>query len=201
MLIDHIQSDEARGYLTTIRRNGDYLLDIINDILDLSKMESGKFEIDIDSVDVIALLNEVVKQNESYINQCCCQTLLELPESADEIFIHGDKQRLIQVITNLLSNAAKFSPEGAQITIRLELFDKSVRISIIDNGIGIPVDQQNQLFKKFHQIGRPKNELPGTGLGLIICKYIIEAHHGSIGFNSIPGQETMFYFDLDIVNS
>ena len=203
-IIKHFASDtdeQMTSMLDIATRNSDQLLAIVNDILDLAKMESGEFNIEMDSVDIVSLMKEALAQNESYINQCCCQAVLELPEDADGIFTQGDKLRLIQVITNLLSNAAKFSPEGAQIKMRLEVIDKTIRVSITDNGTGIAVDQQDQLFNKFRQLGKPRKELPGTGLDLSICKHIIEAHHGTIGFHSIPNQETVFYFDLGIISN
>ena len=180
-------------------RNTEQLLVIVNDILDLAKMEAGKLEIEFDSVNLVDLLPEALKLNASYIEQCGCQGFLDLPEDHSELIVRGDKQRLIQVISNLLSNAAKFSPAGSRVILGLSVDGNQARVSVTDHGPGISVDQQEHLFKKFRQLGNSENlKLPGTGLGLNICKHIIEAHHGHIGFESDPDNLTVFYFNLSL---
>lgn len=193
--------EQMSSMLDIAVRNTEQLLAIVNDILDLAKMEAGKLEIKFDSVNLVELLPEALKLNTSYIDQCGCEGLLDLPEDYSELIVRGDKQRLIQVISNLLSNAVKFSPAGSRVRLGLNIDGNEARVSVTDYGSGIPVDQQEHLFKKFRQLGSSENlKLPGTGLGLNICKHIIEAHNGHIGFESDPDNLTVFYFTLGLAS-
>ncbi len=198
-IINHMESsvdEQARSMLEIATRNSDQLLSIVNDILDLAKMEAGKLEMDFQEVNLVELLEQSLQMNRAYIEQCGCEASLELADNTD-IKACIDPQRIAQVISNLLSNAAKFSAKGGHIELTLRLEDNLIRISVIDHGSGIPEEQQALLFKKFRQIGKSSNQkLPGTGLGLNICKHIIEAHDGEIGFASVPNEKTEFYFTL-----
>lgn len=201
-VINHMSTlldEQSRSMLDIATRNSDQLLVIVNDILDLAKMEAGKLDMEFSKVDLVDMLKQSVALNESYIKQCGCRCRLILPEGVESLFIQADKQRLIQVVSNLISNAAKFSPKDSDIEILLEVIKNNVRISVVDYGSGIAEEYQAQLFQKFKQLGKTENQkLPGTGLGLNICKHIIEAHHGNIGFESIPEEKTVFYFTLDL---
>ncbi len=204
-IISHLtqgMDEQTRSMLDIAVRNSDQLLGIVNDILDLAKMEAGKLEMEFTAVDVVALMQKSMEMNRAYVEQCGCHAELELPEGVEGVKVRADEQRILQVIANLVSNAAKFSPEHSQVELTLEkLGSKQVRITVTDHGSGIPQDQQAELFKKFRQLGKQANhKLPGTGLGLNICKHIIEAHGGSIGFDSVPDKDTEFFFTLDIVS-
>lgn len=197
------QSDELSEQMTLMldvaQRNSKQLLIIVNDILDLAKMEAGKFRLEFTSVNLIDLLEQAIKLNETYIKNCSCKVVLNLPQGLREVFVQGDEQRLMQVISNLLSNAAKFSSEDGIIELGLEVTGSEVQISVTDHGAGISEAQMSELFKKFRQLGKSENQkLPGTGLGLNICKYIVEAHNSTIKCESIPGEKTVFYFRLVI---
>lgn len=198
-IINHMATglDEQTDTMLDIAvRNADQLLVIVNDILDLAKMEAGKLDMHFETLDAEALLQQALTLNESYIEQCGCHAILKMDDQISGVMIKGDKQRLLQVISNLLSNAAKFSPQGGEITLCVEKSQGKVRISITDHGSGIPEEQQDLLFRKFRQLGKEKNQkLPGTGLGLNISKHIVEAHQGEISFTSSPGH-TEFYFTL-----
>lgn len=201
-VINHMSTlmdEQSRSMLDIAVRNSDQLLVIVNDILDLAKMEAGKLDMEFSKIDLVEMLQQAVNLNKNYIEQCACNIVLKLPDNVDSFYILADKQRLIQVVSNLLSNAAKFSPKNSDIELILEVSRNNVRISVVDSGSGIPEEYQAQLFQKFKQLGKTENQkLPGTGLGLNICKHIIEAHHGNIGFESVPGEKTVFYFTLDI---
>ena len=194
--------DESASSMMDIAvRNTDQLLVMVNDILDLAKMEAGKFSMEMDKVDLVEILAQALRLNTSYIEQCGCRAVIDLPEDMDEVRVHADKQRLGQVLSNLLSNAAKFSYPGGHVELRLDVNDGKARVSVVDYGAGIPDDQQAQLFTKFRQLGQSKNhKMPGTGLGLNISKHIIEAHNGELNFESVPGKRTVFYFTLQLCN-
>ncbi|MDH5736272.1 MAG: HAMP domain-containing histidine kinase, partial [Gammaproteobacteria bacterium] len=194
-------SEEMETMLDIAVRNSEQLLVIVNDILDLSKMEAGKLVLALDQVNLVELIDKAIELNISYVKQCNCQISLQITESKKKPLVMGDQQRLLQVLSNLISNAAKFSTRGTDILIELKIDTSQARINIINQGAGIPPEQQDQLFKKFSQLIAIKNQkLPGTGLGLNICKHIIEAHNGTIDFESIPNQKTTFYFKLDLVD-
>jgi len=203
-IINHMATDldeQTDAMLDIAVRNADQLLVIVNDILDLAKMEAGKLEMHFEMLDAEALLQDALELNKSYIEQCGCHGILKIADEMSGTMIKGDKQRLLQVISNLLSNAAKFSPDGDEIVLSLEKSQSQVRISVTDHGNGIPQDQQILLFKKFRQLGKAGNQkLPGTGLGLNICKHIIQAHQSEISFTSSPGC-TEFYYSLKEINN
>jgi len=194
--------DEMKPMLEIARRNSDQLLLTVNDILDLSKMEAGKLELTCEKIDLKALLNQALTLNSSYIGQCHCHAEINTENPGEPIHVYGDEHRLLQVLSNLISNASKFSPDEGTIILNLTIDNDIACISITNTGHGIPVEQQKMIFKKFQQLGNEKNQkLPGTGLGLSICKHIIEAHNGTIGFESIPDEKTTFYFKLAVKNS
>lgn len=113
--------------------------------------------------------------------------------------IMGDEQRLVQVMSNLISNAAKFSRSGDAVEIDLVVDDRMARVGVSDHGPGIASDQLRHLFTKFRQLGGVDNQkLPGTGLGLSICKQLVELHGGSIWCESTPGVRTTFYFSVPL---
>ena len=195
-----VLSDEMKPMLDIAKRNSDQLLLIVNDILDLSKMEAGKLELEWKEVDIKALLHQALTLNTAYIGQCHCHAEIETEKSNTPVLVHGDEHRLLQVLANLISNASKFSPDHGTIKLSLSVKNNQACISVSNTGAGIPLEQQKMIFKKFKQLGREKNQkLPGTGLGLSISKHIVEAHNGSIGFESIPDETTTFYFKLDII--
>ena len=190
---------ESTAMLDIACRNTNQLLVIVNDILDLAKMEAGKFEITKKEINLKSLLLESHALNMSYAQQFNCNIKLELPENNDTR-VSGDEKRLQQVITNLISNAVKFSNEDSQIELSLTTEKNLARISVTDHGCGIADSQHDLIFKKFKQLEKNgNNKLPGTGLGLNICKHIIELHKGNIDFESTPGKGTSFYFTIPLI--
>lgn len=202
-LISHFSQelpDNVKSMLDISVRNTDQLLVIVNDILDLAKMEAGKFDIEVQQVDLIELLQQSLKMNNSYVELCGCSIVFNLPDTQQKLSVKADPQRIQQVISNLISNAAKFSPSGSEVELMLSVHNHKAKVSVVDHGTGIPVENQAKLFEKFKQIsGSANTKLPGTGLGLNICKHIIDAHNGEIGFESVPGEYTEFFFTLDVV--
>jgi signal transduction histidine kinase len=177
------------------RSESDRLVRLINDILDVKKMEDGKFELQIVEVD----LADLVEKSVIGLNAIIAQSDLTVEVSTDgEVLAMGDKDRLTQVLYNLLSNAIKFSPKGSTINISVAREHDYVKISVADHGQGIPHDQLHLLFGMFQQVNAVENRPPGTGLGLAICKKIVELHEGRIGLESKVGEGSVFWFELPV---
>lgn len=189
----------AERLLDSANRNAERLLELINGILDLAKLESGKMEFFHEPFDLCELLNEAVFINQAFADKY--QVILrtqKLPESCQVI---GDGQRIMQVLTNLLSNAVKFSRSNSVVDIQIGPSEKAgwVTISVIDSGRGIPKNMRATVFDKFVQADSSDTRgAGGTGLGLSVAKEIVENHGGELSFKSEEGKGTTFYFDLPI---
>ncbi len=187
--------DTVMELLRIADRNSKALLDLINDLLDMSKLEAGAMQFEFATIDIIEVMREVTENVRTY----AVDKKLTLNVDADQssISVHGDKRRLIQAVTNLISNAIKFSPMGGTVHVRAHSSPSGVRVEVQDHGPGIPKSQQNQLFGKFIQAKASEtSNAKGTGLGLSIAKSIVESHAGRIGFESDEGHGTTFFFEL-----
>ena len=181
--------------LDAIKRNSDQLKILINNLLEISRMESGKFELTTSPILLKELIINTTKELEILVKQKDLKLKLEL---GYEGILDVDDTRLNQILNNLLTNAVKFTEKGT-ITIRTKKQDKNVEISVEDTGIGIPKDKINNLFQKFYQVDASiSRRYGGTGLGLAITKKIIEAHGGKIRVESTYGKGTKFIFTLPI---
>ena len=188
----------ARSMVSIGLQNSERLLRLINDILDMEKIESGKMEFAFELLSVQALIERAVEENRAFLDQYKLRVKVEHPAAAD-IKVRGDSGRLMQVLANLLSNAAKYSPEGGAIAIGADIADEAVRIWVKDEGPGIPESFQDRIFQKFSQAdASDTRQKSGTGLGLSITKAIIERHGGTIGFKTADRAGTTFYFDLPV---
>ena len=195
------QLDEEQQQLVDISyRNSERLLELVNDILDMAKLESGNIKLDEKDINLIKVLEQAVELNEQYCKEFKTGLTLHHPDNIDCVLIHADEGRLLQVMSNLISNAAKFTHEDDLIEINLKVENDFAVVEVTDHGPGIPADKQDQLFVKFKQLSTKANsKQPGTGLGLNISKKIIELQRGTIGFESIPDEKTTFYFKLPLV--
>lgn len=176
-------SDSACDMLNIANTNIELLLLLINDILDIDKIESGTMVFDMKSLMLMEFLDNSVKSIEMYAKQHNVGVVIT--KRSDDEYIMGDEQRLMQVMYNLLSNAAKFSPEGSEVEITTSLEKEEVVISVTDHGEGIPVEFQSKVFERFTQAdASDSRRTGGTGLGLSIAKRIIEKHQGNIDFTT-----------------
>jgi PAS domain S-box-containing protein len=178
-------NDKQSEYVTDIVDSGKHLLSLINDILDLSKIEAGKMELEVSEVKISDLLqNSLVMIKEKALVHSLSLDL-QIAENINGTKIKGDERRLKQVMFNLLSNSSKFTPDGGSITIAARKEEKELEISVSDPGIGMTPQEQKKLFEAFYQAsGGIKGKTPGTGLGLAITKSIIEKHGGKIWMES-----------------
>jgi two-component system cell cycle sensor histidine kinase PleC len=186
-----------RDYARDILNSGQHLLALINDILDMSKIEAGKMTLRFEPVSVEDLAEEAVRLIQTRAETAGLDLNLELPELPE---VEADYRAVKQVLLNLLSNAVKFTPRGGRIAVRAErLATESVRISVQDNGIGIAPEDLARLARPFEQIeSQQAKTQQGTGLGLALSKALLEMHDGALELTSAPGQGTTASFSLPI---
>jgi len=188
--------DEDTARLVEIAdRNSDRMMAVLNDILDFEKIVAEKLDYDLTRVRMAELVHDAVEMNSGY----ALQHNVEFVEGAkiDQAWVNADSGRLMQVLTNLMSNAAKFSPEGGKVVVAVSDQGNNWRVSVSDKGPGIPPEDYDKVFQSFTQL-KPvdgKNR-KGTGLGLAISTKIIAAHDGKLEFDSTVGEGTTFFFDL-----
>lgn len=195
-LAGHI-SNEARELLDIALTSCERLIRLVNDILDLRKIEAARIDLHLSKIKSRELLEEVLQGLSPYAEyhgvnlQHNCTENLEL---------EADHDRIVQVMTNLVGNAIKFSGKGANVTVSAEKISPTLaHFSVADNGPGIPLEKQHLLFMKFKQLdSSDSRRQEGTGLGLAICKAIVGQHHGKIGVDSNLGKGSTFWFDLPI---
>lgn len=187
--------EQAKMLLDIAHRNSDRLLLLINDILDISKLESEEMPFNIQNIKLVSLLRHAISNNQAYAEKYGVRFVLtDCPEN---LFLPMDGDRMMQVLSNLMSNSAKFSRPESNIEIEARLQNDNVRIIVRDQGAGIPEEFQARIFEKFTQAKQDsKREISGTGLGLYISKSIVEKHGGRLSFKSASGEGTEFYIDL-----
>jgi PAS domain S-box-containing protein len=188
---------EQKRFLTTIKSNTDRLTALINDLLDISRMETGRIRFEprpLQIGDVIAdVVNALAGQAEESNQQLSYEVAAGLPD------VLGDRDRLNQVLTNLVGNAVRYTPQGGDIEVRAYAVEKAVRIDVRDTGIGIDPEDMAHIFERFYRADHPLvQETRGTGLGLSIVKMFVEMHGGRIWVESDPGQGSTFTFILPL---
>jgi len=189
-----------RSMLDIANSNSERLLLLINDLLDIEKISSGQMDFKFETIDVMSLVNNALDVNAGYAEKY--DVHFNITESIKEAYIYCDSNRLLQVMNNLMSNAAKFSPINARIGIAVYRHAQQIRISVTDCGPGIPDNFHHKIFEKFTQSdSSDTRKVGGTGLGLNISKEIIEKHHGKIDFTTEEGKGSCFYFDLPEVSN
>lgn len=178
--------------------NSERLISLINDILDVQKMEVGEMVFDNKVINLLDLIQQSVQANQAYAKKLGNISLKITPDTST-IEVNADASRLMQVITNLISNAVKFSPENSLVNISIIDEKECVRIVVTDNGPGIPDDFKSRIFSKFAQADSSDTRMvEGTGLGLSICKIIIERLNGSIGYDNLEEGGCAFFFTLPV---
>jgi signal transduction histidine kinase len=187
-------TDTQRDYVETISRNGRHLLELINELLDLSKIAAGRVELRLEPLELGPLLREAADSVRAQLEAHKHQLAVEPPEPP--VVLTADRVRLRQVLLNLLSNAIKFTTDGGRITLRARPENAGrVRIAVTDTGIGIAPADQHRLFQEFVQLdASPSRRYEGTGLGLALSKRLVELHGGTIGVESQLGQGSTFWF-------
>jgi len=187
-------NEKQEEYLDDILSSGNHLLSLINDVLDLSKVEAGQVELEVASFSLREALERGVVMVREPATKHDVRLSLELAPGID--LVEGDERRLRQVIFNLLSNAVKFTPEGGEVVVATASRDHEVLISVNDTGPGIPLEDHERIFEEFQQTDVGVRQRDGTGLGLALSKRLVELHGGRIWVESEPGHGSRFVFTL-----
>src|SRR5262249_9016812 len=185
-------------YMRDIHSSGQHLLSLINDILDLSKIEAGHMELSLGEFDLL----DAVRNALTLVRERATRRGVKLEVEMDETLgrFYADERKFKQILLNLLSNAVKFTPEGGRVKLLAEQVNDSVLVSVIDNGIGIAEDDQRLIFEEFRQVQtNDQNKPEGTGLGLALTKKFVEKHGGRIWVRSEVGKGSTFGFTLPIL--
>lgn len=191
-------STSQKEYISLILKSGDHLLDLINQVLELSQIEAGYLEVSFERVCVLPIIEECLQSLEPRadtrgISLFGPSSQVSLPD------IKADPVRLKQVLLNLLSNAVKYNSENGSVTVTCRMIGQDrIRISVTDTGPGIPEDKQGGLFKPFDRLGRESRQIEGTGIGLAITRKLISAMGGNIDFKSTPPEGSTFWVDLPV---
>lgn len=191
---------ETRSNAQEIERAGQHLLSLVNDMIDLARIESGKLELSLEPVSVKTVIKDSLSMAAS-LAQKQNITVLETDCNEDEITVQADYVRLRQVMINLLSNAIKYNKTQGTVQVFCRINDGKARISVADTGTGIPADKQSRIFNSFDRLGEERGKIEGTGIGLVITKRLIEAMGGNIGFESVEGQGSTFWVEFRLIVS
>ena len=188
-------NEKQAEYTEDILSSGRHLLSLINEILDLSKVEAGRMELELTSFDMPL----AIENARTFVRERATKHGIKLDVKIDERLgdYFGDERKIKQILLNLLSNAVKFTPEGGQISINARQLNGSVQISVSDTGIGIAPEDQARIFEEFRQVGGDHaHKSEGTGLGLTLAKKFVELHGGTIWVESEVGKGSTFTFTL-----
>ena len=177
-----------------ILNEGKRLAKLINDVLDLSRMETGRIALNKSKMNVVKLIHRLIDNNRDLIDSRNLILTLEAPY--DEILIEADEERLLQALDSLMENSIKFSKDGGRIKVILNNLYKEVEIVISDTGIGIPEKDLPYLFQKFYRVNRPDSDISGAGMGLVFVKQIVDLHKGLINIQSEPNKGTSVLIKL-----
>jgi PAS domain S-box-containing protein len=192
--------DKAKRMVELAHNNTERLILLVNDLLDMEKIQAGKIDLKMEKVNLTALVKESIAMNQTYASNL--KVKLSLDGSPNDYFVMADYSRILQVMANLISNAAKYSPADDIVKIQVTENDNFVQVSISDNGLGIPEEYHNKIFQKFSQLdASDKRQKGGTGLGLNITKAIVEHHAGRIGFVSEINKGATFFFRIPVWQS
>jgi PAS domain S-box-containing protein len=191
-------SPRMRELLQMADNNAARLHNLINDILDIQKIESGLVNYHLESIAIMPVIEQALEENQGYAQQCNVELCICTREETARV--RADKRRLLQVLANLISNAIKFSPAHGQVEIDVRRLDRRLRVSVTDHGPGVSEAFRPKLFEKFSQADASSSRnFAGTGLGLSIAKGIIESHDGLLSYRPAEGGGSCFYFELPIL--
>mgnify|MGYP000374458018 CR=1 FL=1 len=191
--------EKARFLIEIAHKNSERLIQLVNDILDIERLETGRMTFNLEDARLTALIEDAVSANSAYA--AARKIKLEIGETAD-VVTRVDTGRVLQVLANLLSNAAKFSPDGGTVEVTSRLIDGKVKVAVADHGTGVPPKYRDKVFERFWQIDATDSRAKqGTGLGLPIAQAIVEHLGGEIGIETTPGGGATFWFTLPCTHS
>ena len=192
-------NEKQDEYLKDIHASGQHLLSLINDILDLSKIEAGRMELEVTDFNLPMTIDNAM----TLIRERAARRGIALHSSVDERLgqIQADERKIRQVLLNLLSNAIKFTPEGGRIAVGAKPVNGSIEVSVTDTGVGIAPEDQEAVFEEFRQVGTSDKKVEGTGLGLTLCRKFVELHGGRIWVKSRVNEGSTFTFTIPVRSS
>ena len=199
LLLSELHEEPWASIARNIYRGAANLSNRIDELLDLAKVEIGILQLSPGRVDVRQLLHEIADDMAVVVSNNGQSLVMALPPSLPLVW--ADKERLRQVVLNLLINASKFTPEGGKITLKAKEKDASLVVEIQDTGPGIPEEEQQRLFLPYHRQITDREHLSGLGLGLALCKYLVELHDGKIWVESQPGKGSTFGFSIPLATA
>ena len=194
--IETASLEKLAVYFSRIHESGSRLLYLLNDLLDLSKLEAGKMVMNFENCDLLLLVEKAINEQSARMQELGIKTERCFKKGETEGYF--DQARITQVITNFLSNAIKFTPNGEKIIFLIHQHKNELELVMEDHGIGIPDQEIDTIFNKFQQSSTTDDGSGGTGLGLAICREIIEGHHGRIGVKNNPDVGASFYFKIPL---
>src|SRR3972149_4615444 len=183
----------ARRFIDQIHTEVDSLTQMVTELLELSRIESGRLSLDLGPVAAYDLLDSASKRMQLQAERAGLTLRVECADNLPKV--HVDSQRLEQVLVNLIHNAVKFTRPGGEVALIAEAVESSIRFAVRDSGVGIPADEVSRIFERFYRVDKSRAGT-GTGLGLSIARHIVEAHGGRIWAESIEGQGSTFYFTI-----
>jgi signal transduction histidine kinase len=190
-------NEKQDDYLKDIHSSGKHLLSLINDILDLSKIEAGRMELEPSSVDAAAAVSNALTLVRERAQRHAIALVQDVDPALGTIIV--DERKFKQILLNLLSNAVKFTPDGGRIEVTARRANGVAEIAVRDSGIGIAPEDQAAVFEEFRQVGRDyTKKQEGTGLGLALTRRFVELHGGRIWLESAPGQGATFTFTIPV---
>ncbi len=189
-------TEEQHRFLSIVKRNSDRLMRLVGDLLVAGQIEAGKLSLEVEEVDVAGLARDTA---ESVAHSAQTKRIALMVHADAPVLVRGDRQRLGQLLSNLVANAIKFTPDEGSVDIRVRAVDGSCRIFVSDTGIGIPEADRKHLFERFYRASTATaSGINGTGLGLAISKAIAESHGGTLELADVDGPGTVFVVDLPL---
>src|SRR6266403_2280482 len=188
-------NERQQRYVSHINTGGRHLLKLINDILDLSKIEAGRLELSCEDLSVTNIFGEVL----SALRPLADKKTQALSSNADRgLAVHADPMRFKQVLLNLVGNAIKFTPQNGHIVLEAQQLGNEIQVKVRDDGPGIPPEEQKRIFDAFYRLRKSGEGVEGTGLGLAITDSLVKLQGGTLGLESAPGKGSCFYFSLPL---
>lgn len=200
MQMDHSLPPVVGMNAQEIQHAGEFLLNLMNDILDLSRIESGSLELKLESVPVQEIMMECGKQNAR--QAAMRKVVMNFTESCQTYNVYADRRALLQVMNNLVSNAIKYNREGGRVNVTCsEEIHGRLKIAVMDTGTGIAADKQSMLFQSFNRLGAEMSNIEGTGVGLVITRKLVEGMNGRIGVDTVHGLGSTFWVELTLMRN
>ena len=191
-------NERQQRYVSHINTGGRHLLKLINDILDLSKIEAGRLEISLEDLSVASIFEEVVSALRPLAEK---KTQTLSPSAERSLAVRADAMRFKQVLMNLVGNAIKFTSQGGRIELSAEQVEREVLVKVCDNGPGIPREEQKRIFESFYRLRNSGEGVEGTGLGLVIAESLVKLQGGHLALESAPGHGSCFHFSLPVATA